>query len=484
MTAKTIVNFGGNVTFQPRHAYAPADEAEVLKILAEHRGQRIRAIGSLHSWSEATVANEVLLTLEHLNHVRVIQEAGRTVADVGAGCQLKHLLAELEAQGGWMLPSLGLITEQTIAGATSTGTHGSGGHSLSHYLVEVRVATYDANGDPVIRTFDSGVELQAARCALGCLGIVVSVKILCRPIFRIEERVGRYQNVDDVLAAEDNYPLQQFFYFPWTWEFGAQHRRETTLPRSGSAWLYRDYWFYGIDIGLHLIVLMMVQALKSSLGVRFFFRHLFTKFVIFNWTVVDKAVPMLIMEHELFRHIEIEIFVRRPELPATLEFVRDIVSWFAGDVKDVTPKTQQMLDDHHLPLPVKGWGSYTHHYPICVRRIFPDDTLISPASGPDGPWYAVSFISYARPADRAGFLGFTTFLARAGALLFQARPHWGKVCPIDHQTATQLYPHLPAFREVCESVDPLHRFRNDWVEAVLFGGKTGNGEGQSSQRAI
>ena len=72
------------------------------------------------------------------------------------------VLAELERQANVTLPSLGLITEQTIAGAISTGTHGSGKASMSHYIEEIRLATYDKRtGEPVVKTIADGDELRA-----------------------------------------------------------------------------------------------------------------------------------------------------------------------------------------------------------------------------------------------------------------------------------------------------------------------------------
>jgi FAD/FMN-containing dehydrogenase len=176
MNVKPITNFGQNLSFTPKRVFSPKTEIELLSILKECRGRQVRTIGSLHSWSEAPVADDVLIELRHMNQVHVEQQDGRTWATVGAGCQIKRLLVELDRQCDCTLPSLGLITEQTIAGAISTGTHGSGKHSLSHYMDEIRIATYDpTTGEPVIRVISNGPELQAARCSLGALGVIVSV---------------------------------------------------------------------------------------------------------------------------------------------------------------------------------------------------------------------------------------------------------------------------------------------------------------------
>ena len=76
------VNFGGNVELNPGTAYVPETEQEVLGILDSHRGQRIRCVGRLHSWSRAIEVNEVLLDLRKLNHV-ITSEAALKLGWIG-----------------------------------------------------------------------------------------------------------------------------------------------------------------------------------------------------------------------------------------------------------------------------------------------------------------------------------------------------------------------------------------------------------------
>src|SRR5690606_16592165 len=94
-------------------------------------------------------------------------------------------------------------------------------------------------------------------------------------------------------------------------------------------------------------------------------------------------------------------------------------------------------------------GAYSHHYPICIRKVLADDTAISMSSG-DDTYYAVSFISYEAPTRRDGFFQFAGVLAHATGELFAARPHWGKVCPLDSAEVVRLYPNLAEFRAACE----------------------------------
>ena len=465
-----VQNFGGNVSFEPAHQYAPRSEAEVLEILTRHQGQRIKVVGRLHSWSEAARGDEVLLDLRHLNQVDTEQRQDRVWARVGAGCQIKKLLADLE-RSGLTTPSIGLIDEQTIAGAISTGTHGSGKHSLSHYMDEVRVAIYDpATGEPVIRTISEGPELRAARCSLGAVGVILSVGFWARPLYHVEEHIARHATLEDVLRAETDYPLQQFYLVPWAWFYFTQHRREVDAPRSSLAWLYGIYCFLAFDVAMHLIIILMDRILRSRWAIETFFWYVLPATAIRGWKVVDKAQSLLIMEHEMFRHIEIEVFVKRAVLAEALAFTQELLRHFGGERNALSPATRSRLSTLGVLEEVDaGSGVYTHNYLICVRQVLPDDTLISMASSDEEPCYALSFISYARPAQRAGFFQFARCLSDCMLQMFGARPHWGKHCPLTPQQAAEVYPHLPEFRAVCQSLDPQRVFRNDWINRTVFG---------------
>ena len=467
-------NFGRNVEFSPRHAFAPSNEDELLQILRDHRGARIRAIGRMHSWSSAVVAEDVLLDMRHFDHVQVErvqvdQVESEWWATAGAGCQIKRLLSELQRLADLTTPTLGLITEQSIAGAAATATHGSGRHCWSHYLAEIRIAHYDAHGNPTISTIGEGPELEAARCGLGCLGIVVSVRFRCRPAYRVEEHLHEYATLDEVLAAELEFPLQQFYLIPWRWRYLGQHRRETTAPRSWFARAYRWYWFLTIDLGLHLSILLLVRICRSRSLIKVFFSRLASPAVIKNWTVVDRSEDMLVMEHELFRHIETEIFVRSSQLASAMDFVREILQHCGGDRDALSVSTRRRLAEQGLlDDALKLAGTYTHHYVICVRKILADDALISMTGGGDEHYYSISLISYARPAERAGFLATSDLLVRSMAKSFGARPHWGKYCPLDRELVRALYPSVAEFAAIARKLDPDGAFRNRWLDDLIF----------------
>jgi len=462
-----LENFGRNQTLQPSAFYTPADESEVLRILDKHRGERVRAVGRLHSWSEAVQAEGVLLDLRRLNAVELESSGEELVARVGGGCQIKRLLRELGREG-LTLPSLGLITVQTIAGAISTGTHGSGRHGMPHYVVGVRLARYDAAGKAVIEEVSEGEALEASRCSLGSLGIILSVRIRCRKEYMVQEHLREYPLLSEVLEAQDSFPLQQFFLIPWRWSYFAQHRRETTAARSWHAGLYRAYWLVALDHGFHLLVLLLVRWARIRGWIRFTFRRVLPACVARSWQVVDRSASMLVMKHEAFRHIEIELFVRRSDLAGMLRHAQEVLSVAGGTKAVPSEDTLERVRALGMQRELAALhGKHCHHYPICVRRVVPDETLISMTCGAGEDWYSVSFISYVRPSERAGFLEFADFMAKSTARLFGARPHWGKLCPLDPEELRALYPRFDTFRAICSSVDPDGAFRNPWTATLI-----------------
>jgi FAD/FMN-containing dehydrogenase len=469
LTTREIENFGRNLRFVPQVYYEPSSEAELVQILKRHAGQKIKAIGSMHSWSSAAECAGVVVSLRLFDEVRLVADTtDGSSAWVGGGIQMKHLLTKL-GKFGKTLPSLGLITEQTIVGAISTGTHGSGRHCLSHYVQAVRIVRYEAaSGQPIVEEINSGDALRAAQCALGNLGIIVAVKIACRDRFHIAEVWRTYDSLEAVLQSESTYPLQQFFLIPWKWSYLAQHRQETALPSSKLHWLYRVYFFLAIDIGLHLVILAVGRLLNSKRWVQAAFRKWLWRSIITNWKVIGESSKMLVMEHELFRHIETELLVTRDQLPATLEFVQRSLSWAAGDGADLPDDYVRQVVSAGLTQEYQvARSAYCHHYPICVRRILPDSSLISMSSGGSQDWYSISMISYHSIHRREGFRKAMCFIARSAALLFGARPHWGKYNPLTANELEQLYPELAKFKQVCLQLDSQDAFRNHWFAEIL-----------------
>lgn len=467
---KKIANFGGNQQWYS-DCRRPESEDEILEILQQNPHATIRAIGSGHSWSDVAANTDIALDMSAFSSVDLITGNGEPLVRVGAGCRLQDLLDRLHSISDRTLPTLGAIKKQTISGAIATGTHGSGRQSLSHFVAAVRLAVFDrSTGDPVIREFREGPELEAARCGLGCVGIILSVDLPTVPKYLVSETVRHRKDIDEIIAVFAEQPLSNFVLTPYAWMFAMFERkpvkiRDRKLFEWCKALFFRAYGFAVLDVlfhaGMHVARLLGPMGIKAGLRIA-------PIFLITNRERIDDAEHVLTTYHYLFRHEEMEIFVREAELGRAIEFIRAAVEHFAG-IEGVFPSQflpaiteaglERALHDQH--------GSYTHHYPLFCRRILPDETMISMTASSDQPMYSISIFNYDRPARRERYYEFCRFLAHVLLHLVQARLHWGKHFPFQYRDIASAYPRIEEFRTLCQSLDPNGNLRNGYTKQVL-----------------
>ena len=467
MNDSRIQNFGMNICFKPELYFQPKTEADVLQILASHVGKKIRAHGSKHAWSPLIETQDISIDLSQFNQVEIKNVDGKPYAVIGAGNQIKTILKKLLIHG-YTTPSLGLISEQTIAGATSTATHGSGKHSLSHYISSLKIACFDETGSiPQIKTITEGDELKAARCALGCLGIILEITMPVIPIYYVTEKATLCNSMHEIREIIHRAPLSQFYIFPHSWGLFAQERKVAEVNhRQGFAGIYRIYWFLTLDFGMHFFIKLAAAWLKSRYLVRTLFKYVFPLFIFPKWVVTDRSDQQLIMEHELFRHLEIELFVADSKLESAAQFISEILKAADNSAYKINETVLKQLEENNLVSQFKKIrGIYCHHYPICFRRILPDDTLISMTANAVEDWYSISFINYTEPRDH--FYELMTFMAQSTFQLYQARIHWGKWFPLNKEEIKSQYPQLELFKSICHKHDPKGVFRNQFIEERL-----------------
>lgn len=465
------------MVFSPKYLYNPSSEKEVLDILNRHKDAKIRVRGSLHAWSDVVSSEDVIIDLKNIKNIIVEKDKnGDSWTTVSGGCVLSELTNYLNSLG-LTVPTLGAIQRQTIAGAISTGTHGSGNSSISHYIQEIRVAAYDSgSGRAKIYEFKEGDRLRAARCSLGCMGVILSVKFKCPKDYWIEEKTTVFENITEVLDGEKEYPLQQFGLLPFKWEFIAYQRRTTNnVPRGLGAFkmsLLKLADYLGTEVLTHFAIKLLANfSNKGADGgrIRWFYKDFITSFINPR-TVANQSIRALTLHtshHDLFQHLEMEVFIPSVHIKKAAEAVRWVTSVFSDSrlnlpeevVVDI--KKAGMLEEL-----IKNKGSYTQHYPLFFRRVLPDDTLISMTSGGQ-TYYSLSFFTYLSPDKRERFYNYAGFMARLLLNLYDARLHWGKYFPLLNKDIERLYPNLPFFRQLCNSVDPKGVFRNKFTSQVL-----------------
>lgn len=178
----------------PVHAVVALDtDADIAAAVAEATaaGRRVRAVGNGYSWVRAVPDDALVIRQTTTAASRVEIDTARQRAWVPAGMTILQAASTLFAEG-WELPNLGGFAGQTIAGAISTATHGTGIGlpALSAAVTAVRLV--DGRGDVV--ELSGGPELQAAQVALGQLGVIVGAQFALHPatwLCRTEQTVGR-----------------------------------------------------------------------------------------------------------------------------------------------------------------------------------------------------------------------------------------------------------------------------------------------------
>jgi FAD binding domain/D-arabinono-1,4-lactone oxidase len=492
-----VSNFGRNVRFTPARIYTPRNEDEVLELLEGHTQRSIRVIGSLHSWSDAAETGDILVDMRRFDWIAVPDRTGEEIrVTVGAGCRIRRLMRVLRTKESVTLPTVGTVMEQTVAGAISTGTHGSGRPSLSHFVRAIRVAAYDSQGRPAIYDWYEGATLEAARCGLGCTGIVLSVTFACVPAFEVCERVRVHDSIAPILSAVAEHPLQEFALVPHKWTYVAYQRRESQVRSSGWKWcallLYRAYKWAMVDCFLHAALKTLLfpcvfghwGIALSNRFVRFLYRATplligLARMLTGDRGVVDRSDRALTRKHHYFRHVEMEIFVPEAYVTDATALIRSITAVCAGDSVEMSEAVRQALVKARLLERVDALrGTYLHHYPLYFRRVLPDDTLISMTSRDStlngrSPYYAIGLFCYLGRRRRRRYFEYASVVALAMIRTFGARLHWGKYLPVfpdtplTHLVLEPLYPALPEFRRVCDEVDPRGVFRNSYSRRVL-----------------
>lgn len=422
-------NWTGDQRAHPVRTVAPRDAAEVAEAVraAARDRLRVRMVGTGHSFTAAAVTDGVLLRPDRLTGVLALTADSVTVR---AGTRLHDLSVEL-ARHGLALENLGDIDVQTVAGAISTGTHGTGAAygGLATQVTALELVLADGTV-----TTAGGDLLTAAAVGLGAYGVITAVTLRCVPAFalRAEETA---EKLADLLERWDTLPAEtdhvEFYWWPHTRD--CQLKRNTRVPLSDREPLPR--WRAVLDDellanGLFGVVCRAgarVPALvppANRLATRLLGERTYTDL---SWKVF--AHPRRVRFHET------EWAVPRAALPDVL---REL---------DATIRR-------------RGWRV---SFPVEVRVAAADDRWLSTAYGRETAYLAAH--RYVREPHE-DYVTAVSEIARAVAG-DAARPHWGKLHDL---TAADLAPRYPRFADALAlraRLDPEARFANPYTDRVL-----------------
>jgi len=420
-------NWAGDQICAPVTIERPASEAELSDIVsrAAGRGQRVRAVGSGHSFTDCACTDGVMIDMTGLQRVINVDKANG-LATVQGGAKLHPLFAEL-ATHGFGIENQGDIDKQSITGATATATHGTGARfkNVSAQIVSARVVT--ATGD--VLEVSEGDDYLAARVSLGALGVISQVTLRVVPLFtlhREDELRPLTETLERLDADVDGNDHFEFFVFPYgDTALTRTTRRSNEPPRPGPVW--KKKLGEGFEnAGLNVICRAGRQFPSTAPRLNRLMTSLMSPSSVqdHGWKVYASARNV--------KFTEMEYAIPREHANEAVQRVIELVR------------------RRNLPI----------MYPLEVRFSAPDDAFLSTAYGRDTCYIAVHQFSG---------MEFETYFRAVEEIMdeYQGRPHWGKRHYQNAATLRERYPDWDRFIAVRDRLDPDRVFRNDYIRRVL-----------------
>jgi FAD-linked oxidoreductase len=424
-------NWAGDQTCRPAAVEIPGSIEEISEAIscAAAHDRRVRVAGAGHSFSDIALTDGSQLRLERLTGVLDVDRSSGLVR-VQGGITIRELNVRL-AEHGLALENLGDIDVQSIAGAISTATHGTGARlrNISAQVAELTLVLADGSTLRCAEEIDSEV-FRAARVGLGALGVIAEVTLRCVPAFTLRG-VDAPAPLSDTLARFEELALGndhfEFFVFPHADRALTRTNNRTDQPPRPRGRVSA----YANDV----LLTNHAFELLCRAGRRFPRRipqlNRLVNRLAGAGTRVDRS-DRIFASPRLVRFTEMEYALPRERTPEAVNRIMALVR------------------SRNFAVP----------FPIEVRTVAPDDALLSTAAGRDSGFVAVHM--YRGMAWEPYFRAVEALMDELGG-----RPHWGKR---HFQTAATLRPRYPdwdRFQAVRARLDPEGRFANDWTDRVL-----------------
>ncbi len=427
-------NWSGLESAGPERVAEPSGAAEIRAEVrrAHEAGTTVKMVGTGHSFTSIAAPEHTMLVPHSLTGIVAVDRDAMTVT-AAAGMQLKHFNVELEHLG-LSLHNMGDIAEQTLAGAISTGTHGTGGIAAGLAAQVVGLELVTGTGRVVRASARENFDILAmARVGLGALGILTKITFAVEPLFLLEA-VEEPMSWDRALASFDEMTAEHhhvdMYWFPHTDRMLTKRnsRLEAPVhearPVSGfRRWLDDEFLsntVFGAEVAAANLAPRVIPRMNrfnaSVLGAR---------------TYSDVAHRVFVSERRVvFREMEYAV-PREAGLSALKE-------------------ARTALEASDLAI----------SFPVEIRVAPADDVPLSTAQGRDS--FYLAFHTHRR-ADHTAYFALMEEVMRA----HDGRPHWGKVHTLESPDLADLYPRFGDFVAMRNRLDPYRVFTNPYLRRVL-----------------
>ncbi len=409
----TVTNWAGNVSFEPTNFYEPRSVAELQSVVAASR--RCRVIGTGHSFSPLIVTDHDLVSVAHLPQ-RIEIDREKHQVRVSSGIRYGELAATLHANG-FALANLGSLPHISVAGACSTGTHGSGDRNgcLATSVRHIELIT--ATGDIVDASPQSHPDTFAGHVvSLGTLGIVSSLTLEIEPTYDVTQVVYDDMDFDSAIESLDElfgggYSVSLFTAWSGPVIDQVWRKRRATEPVVDGAW----FGAVRAESPRHPVPTMAAAVCTQQLD------------VIGPW-------------HERLPHFRLD-FTPSAGDELQSEYLIDRANAAAAlrCLHAISPEIAPVLLIGEL------------------RSVAADHLWLSPAYGRES--LAIHFTWKPDP------VGVSSVLRSVEETLapFSPRPHWGKIFSIDPEVVAASYPRFPDAVSLAERYDPNSKFVNGFT---------------------
>jgi xylitol oxidase len=409
-------NWAGNHVYTAGRYVRARSLEEAQEVVRSSR--TVRLLGTRHSFNALCDTEGTLLDLTGLA-VEPVLDLERGTVRVAGGTPYNDVAAHLQSRG-YALANMGSLPHISVAGATSTGTHGSGAANRILGAGVSRLELIGADGE--LRAISRGEpDFDGSVVALGALGAVVSLDLDVEPTYDVRQDLYAHlrwseviEQVDEVLGSA--YSVSVFGR--WNDDDPTEVLAKTRLPDDRAP----AGWTGGTEA---------VPAATASLTLGGG-DHITPRGTPGPWS---ERLPHFRGDRQpsFGEEIQSEWFVPAADAAAALGAVTDLAAATGGELAALLIVSE-------------------------IRAIRSDDLWLSPAQGRET--VALHFTWKREPE------AVLAMVRRVEDALgpYAARPHWGKV---HDRVETAHRPRLDDFRALAERVDPGGTFRNPMVEHVL-----------------
>lgn len=434
MTGAVWRTWGRTEVAAPARIVEPSHASEIQALVREavDRGSTVKPVGAGHSFTAIAVTDGVQLRTDRLHGLMNV-DVDHGSATLGAGTRLADI-PRLIGYYGMAMPNLGDIDRQTIAGAISTGTHGTGSRfgGLATQVAGVQMIT--GTGDLITVSAEENADLlDAVRIGLGALGILVSVTLQCVPSFVLAAS-ERPEPLDSVLDGfEDRCDGADHFEFYWFPHTGtALTKTNTRLPQgSALAPLGRTRRFID-DTLVSNELYRALCAIQSRLP---------------QATPTVNRLADKITGNRSFTDVSHRVFTTR----RTVRFREMEYALPRAAVPEALRAVRKMIKDRGLRI----------SFPVEVRSAAADGLWLSTAH--DRLTGYIALHRYHRDRDTEPYFDAVEEIM----LAHDGRPHWGKLHTLTADRLRSSYPHFDDFLAVRDRLDPHRVFVNPYLDRVL-----------------